>query len=102
MKVKINISNLSSVIDLRVDNSTDKCTFNGKVIDIDTKDFVKRLQFIVASWELNMIDNSIIDGERYSVTMVLDDKVREYVGINKFPLNYGQFKDLVYEVVDNH
>ena len=97
MKVKVTVQNLREFIDIRLDTDTGRFLVNGVKTNHDPKKFLSSLQLIVASWQTEMIDDSIIDGESYSVTMVLNDQVREYIGRNSFPLNYSKFKSLIKE-----
>lgn len=99
MKVKITVRNMYEYIDIRFDTDTGRFLVNGIESKHDPKECLSKLQLIVASWRLSMIDDTVIDGEEYSVTMVMGDKVREYIGRNSFPMNYPEFKKFIKDYV---
>lgn len=66
------------------------------LLSIDIPKFVQRLSEITASWEHEMVDESILDGICYHVTVSKDGETTdEYQGQNKFPDNYLEFKALL-------
>lgn len=100
MQILIKISTLNKIIDILVDTNKNVCMLGNKKINIDTKLFATRLIAITSSWEEKMIDNSIIDGEEYSVIVKENTTQQKYVGKNKFPKNYYLFKNLISGVVN--
>ena len=95
MKISITVQNLSSVINLSINDETNEAILNGNEIQIDVSAFVSKLVAIVSSWEKEMINNLIVDGESYSVKIENQCKTYKYVGRNKFPINYRDFKKLI-------
>ena len=60
--------------------------------------FSNRLLGIISSWEKNMINPFIIDGESYEIIIQDEPEKLKYVGKNYFPSNYYKFKNLISEI----
>ena len=97
MNIFIKVNNLTLSIELNIDTVKNECICNGKAKNVDTISFLHKLQSIIASWKYSYVNNSVVDGETYSITMTKGDKSRKYIGINSFP--YSEFKSLICEVV---
>ena len=95
MKIVIKISNLITSLNIQVDDEKGMFLLNNKAIDVDIEKFVSSLTTILASWQQKMVDESVIDGEEYSVKLRIGTKTRTYIGKNKFPSNYRDFKKLI-------
>ena len=100
MQISIKISTLNKIIDILVDTNKDVCLLGFKKVKINTQLFAFKLVSITSSWKEQMIDNSIIDGEEYSVIIKENNLEKKYTGKNNFPANYRMFKDLIKEVVN--
>lgn len=98
MQIVIRLGSMSQNLNIKVDDEKSIFLLNGKPKDVDIDKFVMRLQVIIASWDLMMVNNSIVDGSWYQIDIKLGNKTRKYVGKNAFPLNYDEFINLINEV----
>lgn len=100
MKGIIELKNMYKTLSIKFDSDKNILLVNEKPIKYDASEFLYKLQTIIASWDKVMINNSVSDGEIYSVKLKLDNKTREYIGKNKFPENYYKFIALINEVAE--
>lgn len=98
MQIVIRLGNIAQNLNIKIDDEKSIFLLNGQPKDVDIDKFVMKLQVIIASWDLEMIDNTIVDGTWYEIDMKLGNKTRKYVGKNAFPLNYDEFISLINEV----
>ena len=86
---------------LQIDTDRKEATLNSKKISLDVDGFARKLLPIVSSWEHKMINNFILDGLSYSVTIIDNGKESKYEGKNKFPKNFNEFTGLLedYEIL---
>ena len=97
MKIGILVRSITGYYKITLENN--KFIVNGKEKNnIDIEDFTRRLFVIVASWDEEMINDSILDAESYSVVIHKDDKKFSFEGRGKYPENYNKFIELVMEV----
>ena len=100
MQIVIKLGSMTESLTIKIDDEKSVFLVNGKKKEVDIDKFIMRLQVIIASWDLVMIDDSIIDGSWYEIDMKLGNKTRKYIGKNKFSLNYGKFIELINEVAE--
>lgn len=100
MQILINIFNLTQIIDIIVDTNKNLFLLGDKKISIDTNNFANNLISIISSWKNEMINDSIIDGEHYSITIKENNVTTKYIGRNSFPPNYSTFKNLILGVLN--
>lgn len=98
MKGIINVSDIQRSLTIKLDTEKNMLIVNEQPIKCDVKLFANRLQTIISLWDKVMIDDSVSDGEHYSVKIKYDDNIVEYLGANKFPSNYRDFITLINEV----
>lgn len=100
MKVFIKVANMNTIYNIFADDKTGECVFNGKNIEYDTKEFVKKIALVTNKWPQNNYGGRTFDGEEYKIKIVNDvGKERVIVGKNQYPANYGEFSKLIREVV---
>ena len=100
MKIVIRLRSMTEILTIKIDDEKSIFLVNEKKKEVDIDKFVRRLQVIVASWEPFMINDSILDGVWYEVDLKEGNKIRKYVGKNKFPSNYREFIELINEVAE--
>ena len=98
MNIFIKVQSLTKTTELSIDTELGTCICNGVSKSIDTMSFLTKLQTIIAPWQYEMVNDGVIDGESYTIELRLPKKLRRYIGRNRFPLNYGDFKSLLSEV----
>lgn len=96
MIVEITVNNMYERLKIVV--CEDKLFVNGKQKQVDCENFLRRLFCIITPWEKKLVNLSVLDGESYSVKITEGDNATEYLGRNKFPKNYREFKELINEV----
>ena len=65
-------------------------------IELDVQQFTRELCEIVSIWETKMVNNGILDGIFYYVSIECQDgAVYEYTGRNAFPSNFDCFLSLL-------
>ena len=102
MKVDVKIINLNETINIFADDIEKKIVLNGLPVDFDPVKFVSEVSVITYNWEENNINNSIIDGERYAISIISNNnKQRKIMGKNNFPFNYKDLVKLLNEVKGN-
>ena len=99
MQIIIRLGNLTQNSTIKIDDEKSIFLVNGQPQNVNIDEFVMRLQAIVASWDFEMMDNSVADGSWYEINMKVGNKTRKYVGKNAFPTNYVDFIDLINEVL---
>lgn len=98
MQILINVGNMAESVNIKIDSEKDLFIVDGKNKQVDTDNFIMRLQAIVLNWPLIMIDNSVLDGGWYEVKIKVGNSVRTFKGKNAFPTNYYEFAQLIGEV----
>ena len=101
MKIVVNVFTMHKSTYLQIDTNTKQASLNSKKIALDVDLFANRLLKIVSSWENKMINNFILDGISYSVTIDNNGVETKYEGKNKFPKNFQEFTELLedYEIL---
>lgn len=92
----VEIKMFSDIIKLNLVVDDKKCLIvNGKEKNVNVDSFVFRLKKIVEEWDEFMIDDSIMDGLSYSVSISENGSKKTYEGRNKFPNNFFSFISLM-------
>jgi len=91
---------MTESLTIKIDDEKSIFLVNEEKKEVDIEKFIMRLQIIVASWELIMVNHSILDGIWYEIDIKAGNKVRKYIGKNKFPSNYDKFIELINEVAE--
>ena len=97
MKVKIKVMSMTRKDTIIVENNN--MFVNGIEKEADIEKFLRRLFCIVASWESELINLAVLDGESYEINIDDGINVAKYIGKNKYPKNYGEFINLINEVI---
>jgi len=101
MKVLIKIINLSQALNIYADDKTNEVVINNTPVNYNANKFVGDVSAITFNWDNHYYKNHILDGEEFKIKLISDNNnERLIVGKNSYPSNYGEFKDLINEVVN--
>ena len=98
MKIDIKITSIAENILLQIDDEKNIVLYNNERKNIDAKKLSSQICLLVVSWKHTYINNSIIDGESFEITIHETDKDVVYSGRNSFPYDYEELKNLLLEV----
>lgn len=102
MKIKVIISNRLDSVDLKLDTERKVCKINDVVYDINVEELAFDIYSCVCNWPKQLVNERIFDGERYRVDIETEKKQESFIGINKFPQNYREFKEKIYTIVKSN
>jgi len=95
--VNIKLQTLAKITDITIDDQQ-RFFLDGKQQKINVDNFMFHLKNIVRNWEEEYINQSILDGLSFSVTLTKDGRKFTSRGRNKFPDNFSCFLRLIEEV----
>ena len=97
-KILITYSTMHETTDIKINCTTNEAFYEDEKVDVDIRSFKHRLFEIVNLWDEEMINDNILDGISYSVSIQIHGKLISYHGRNKFPVNFKKFQRLIDEV----
>ena len=98
MVVEVVVENINKRTVIVANEDNDYLSCNGKESLFSGELFIERLIPIVVNWNDVMINNSVLDGVRYSIKIKNNGKERTIIGKNIYPINYREFSGLIAEV----
>lgn len=101
MKIKVKIDNRLECLKLLLDTEKSICKINNITYNVDINEVAFNLYCFVCNWPQELKNEEILDGENYKITVETETETNEWVGINSFPINYKEFKEFIYNIVNN-
>ena len=99
MKVIVKIMQLSTDLTIVADDAKNTLLVHEKNANFNPQAFIDRISVITSRWAPRYTNNTIIDGEEFLVKFIDNKFSHAFVGKNSFPPNYGDFKQLIAEVL---
>ena len=93
-QIEIKINSLNNKIVLFIVPSDLKVYVHDKVKTIKKVE-IKKLLDIICKWDYEYINNSVIDGQSFMVSVYSSEGVDNYFGSGKYPSNYNEFLEFV-------
>ncbi|MGN1208389.1 MAG: hypothetical protein ACI4TI_02870 [Christensenellales bacterium] len=99
MKIKISILSPNEICNLLLDEDKNFVEYNGLELNKNINKEIEQLVNIVSSWTENYTNPVVFDAESFKVEISHDQQTKRFFGCGNYPKNYGEFKNLIKEII---
>lgn len=95
MQLIIKEISLGNVNTFAFDEDKQICLVNGNVKEINVASTMQSLLNVLCDAEQAMVNNRVIDGITYEITILKDSQIRNYHFKNNFPKGFAHFTEIL-------